>query len=50
MCWRRRWLVGISLALGITATMVVGALCYLALVPAAIAMHAEEAKALRKAA
>jgi hypothetical protein len=36
--------VGISIALGITATMVIGALCYLALIPAAIAMHSEGEK------
>jgi spermidine synthase len=42
--------VGISIALGITATMVIGALCYLALIPAALAMYAEGTKAYRKAA
>jgi hypothetical protein len=31
--------VAISIAFGITATMVVGALCYLLIIPAAIVMH-----------
>jgi len=42
--------VGISIAWGITATMIIGALCYLALIPAAIAMAAEGGKAHGKAA
>jgi spermidine synthase len=41
--------VGISIGLGITATMVIGALCYLALIPAAIAMHSEGVRTHAKA-
>jgi hypothetical protein len=40
--------VGVSIAYGITATMVVGALCYLALIPAAVAMYGEGVKAHSK--
>ena len=42
--------VGISIAMGITSTMIIGAVCYLALIPAAIAMYAEGSKAGAKAA
>ena len=40
----------LCIAWGITATMIIGALCYLALIPAAIAMAAEGGKAHGKAA